>query len=649
MSNRHVRELTRVFDSILADAANAYPTLVGEFVKDKIRLRALVKSRGIHAICVDMVAAAKHLEKCLADGKYKLSGLPLTKRRSKRIPIPKFLGGLYLLIFDECGTLKGDCDAEAILFLRTVLYLGRKADLQCSDDAVQKEVLDFIAVDSELPEPESFWSKEQPDEDDVNREYTGFRNSRLYIERAEAEKDPTKRAALFAFLTNLDKVSRLITSTLGPYRFQDWRFRHGPGAVSERRGRFYNKFCWTNWSRRLESVFPIADCGFHNFASWAGSACESQVGSSDPASRLISVWKTFTKPRLIAAEPSEHQWCQQNIWHYFCDRSRDSWIGDCVRFRDQSRNQELCLRGSRDGSLATVDLSAASDRVTCHLVGQYFNGNPPLVLALQGSRTRFLEQTICKDADGRLALRKFSTMGSACTFPVQSLIFFGICLAAIATKRGLRVGPTEVRLLSRDVAVFGDDLIVPSDSRELLFAALELLHFKVNMHKSFWTGLFRESCGVDAYRGVNVTPAYWRSFYNNSPASLASVVEQHNNFQKKFMVHAARYIASTIPEGLVPTVSMGAGCCGLTSFARPSLSKFALRWNKDLQRHEYKVGQILSSQSRTPITDDSALFQYFTERPSPHHIWKGGVPQSPRLRLKPRWVPATDLVNNQSS
>lgn len=646
MSNRHVRELTRVFDSILADIANTYPTLVDDFVKDKARLRSFLNSRGIHAICVDMVAAAKHLEQCIAGGEYKLSGLPLTRRYSNRVVIPRFLRGLYLLVFEEGGTLKGDCDAEAIYFLLQVLYLGRKTDLQCSDDAVQKEVKDFIAVDSELPEPEGFWSAERPDESDVDLEYTGFRNSRIYIERVEAEKDPHQREALFTFLSNLDKVSRILTSTLGPYRFQEWRFRHGPGAVSERRGRFFNKYSWSNWSQRLENVYPLADCGFHNYASWADGATDRQIGSTDPSSRLISVWKTFAKPRLIAAEPSEHQWCQQNLWHYFCERSSKTWIGDYVRFKDQSRNQALCIRGSRDGSLTTTDLSAASDRVTCHAVGQFFSGNAPLLVALQASRTRFLEQSICKDAAGKLTLRKFSTMGSACTFPIQSLMFFGICLAAIVTKRQLQARPTNLRLLARDVAVFGDDLIIPTDSRELLFRGLELLHFKVNKAKSFYTGLYRESCGVNAFRGVVVTPAYWRSLYDNNPASLASVVEQHNNFRKKFMVHAARCIASTIPEGLVPTVSMDVGACGLKSFAKPSMSRYATRYNRHLQRYECKVGQIVSAQRRTPITDNSAIFQYFTEGPSPYHTWKGGVPQSPRLLLKQRWVPRDELVNH---
>lgn len=645
MSNRHVREMIGMFDAILTDVSNVYPTLADDFVKDKARLRSFVKCRGIHAICVDMVAAAKHFEQCLAANEYKLSGLPLTKRFSNRVVIPRFLRGLYLLVFDECGTLKGDCDVEAVRFIRQILYLGRKADLPCSDDAVKKEVLDFIAVDSELPEPEGFWNSECPTREEVCATYTGFRRSELYLQRIEAKGSSPERAEeLKTFLMNLDTVSRLIASTLGQYKPQEWRFRHGPGAVSERRGKFYNKFCWSNWSGRLENVYPIADCGYHNYASWADSADESKVGSTDPASRLISVWKTFTKPRLIAAEPSEHQWCQQNIWHYFRCRAERSWISRSVSFGDQSRNQELCKHGSRDGSLATVDLSAASDRVTCHAVGQFFRVNPTLVLALQASRTRFLEQGICTNAVTKLALRKFSTMGSACTFPVQTFVFFGICLAAIATKRKLKVSSGLVKVLARDVAVFGDDIVIPEDSRELLFAALELLHFKVNSTKSFWTGLFRESCGVDAFRGVDVTPAYWRSPLSDNPESLASVVEQHNNFQKKGLWHAARYIASTIPCGLVPTVRMGSGVFGLTSFAKPSLSGVYIRYNSGLQRHEARVGTIHTSQPRSPIEDDSALLQYFTERPSPFQKWKGGVPQRPKLRKKHGWVPVDEIL-----
>ena len=114
-------------------------------------------------------------------------------------------------------------------------------------------------------------------------------------------------------------------------------------------------------------------------------------------------------------------------------------------------------------------------------------------------------------------LRKFSTMGNACTFPVESLLFFSIAVAAILTVR--KVTPTKeaIKDAATEVAVFGDDIVAPKDSRELLKRALVVLDFKVNVDKSYEAGRFRESCGVDAYAGANVTPTYLRSLASGSP------------------------------------------------------------------------------------------------------------------------------------
>jgi hypothetical protein len=313
-----------------------------------------------------------------------------------------------------------------------------------------------------------------------------------------------------------------------------------------------------------------------------------------------------------------------------------------VRFRDQTHNQGLCLLGSEDGSLTTVDLSAASDRVTCHAVGQFFRLNPNLILALQCTRTRFIGQTINPSVDGLIALRKFSTMGSACTFPVQSLLFLGICLAVVATQRRWRTGSWNPRWLSGEVAVFGDDLIIPTDSRELLFEALELLDFKVNLHKSYWNGNFRESCGVDAFRGVNVTPAYWRAPCNGKPESIESTIQVRNNFYRRFLLRTSGYLSTTMPSGSIPEVSMDSGVCGLITRGKPRRPGIT-RWNRSLQRAEAKIDVFTTSQSKLPITDDSALLQYFTEAPSPTTIWKGGVAQIARTRKRTRWVPLDDL------
>ena len=645
MSKCHVRELSNVYDALFLDAKQAFPTLGAEFEKDLIRLKSLVEQRGIRVYLEDLPAVGKHLDRCLASGHYNLSGLPATSRFSGRVVIPKFLRGLYLLVFHETGSLREDCSKEAIFFLRQLLYVAKKAVYPCSLDKIEDEVLEFVETDSQLPEPEGFWTASSPSDLVAQPPYQGFGSSSLLRDRIDTY-DTQTRAELSIFLGMLDKVSNVLTTTLGVYDPADWRFRHGPGAISEATGPS-NKYSWRNWSEVLESGFPIADCGFHNFSSWA-DRCETgeRIDSSEPSSRLIAVPKTYSGPRLIAAEPSEHQWCQQNCWDYFSSRTRRSWIGGFVAFRDQSLNQALCTKGSETGSLATVDLSAASDRVTCHVAGQFFRGNPGLLRALRASRTRSVTQTLTRKAPEKVYLRKFSTMGSANTFPVESLIFLGIALAAVAAKRGFeRISSRELSTLLGEVAVFGDDIVIPSDSRELFVRALEVLYFKVNAQKSFWTGKFRESCGVDSFDGCLVTPIYWRQPYDGGPESLSSVVECRNNFYKKFLLNTAAYLESTIPRD-IPEVSMNSGVFGVKTRFRPRCDGFPRRYNEHLQRFEVRVGSMVTSQRRTPTNDDTALLQYFTEAPSPDNIWMHGVPQRPSLRMKRRWV-SQELITAQ--
>jgi hypothetical protein len=643
MSKCHVGELEQVFRAIFTDALYTFPTLGADFEKDLTRLLVLVARRGIRVYLEDLPAVGKHLDRCLSCGQYELSGLPLTKRFSGRVVIPKFLRGLYLLVFHEHGRLREDYSSDALFFLRQILFAAKKAKFQCSDDKIEDAVLDFIDTDAQLPEPEGYWNAVEPQDLLADHPYRGFGKSELLASRVDSLPTPQRRRQASLFLTNLDMVSSIVTTTLGSYDPQQWRFRHGPGAVAGCVGPS-NKYSWTDWSTRLELEFPIADYGYHSYASWADICDASRWdSSSEPTSRLVAVPKSFGGPRLIAAEPQEHQWCQQNIWHYFCRRTSATWIGLSVRFTDQSRNQELCTTGSKDDALATVDLSAASDRVTCHVVGQYFRSNPNLLSCLRASRTRQVAQKLVPHAPAVVQLRKFSTMGSANTFPVESLIFLSIALAAVATKRGFRhLSPWVIQSLEREVAVFGDDIVIPSDSRELFVRALEVLYFKVNDQKSFWTGKFRESCGVDSFRGVNVTPAYWRVFNDGKPESLASTVETRNNFYKKFLVTAASRLASTIPWD-IPTVHMGSGVFGLKSFTGADCRGFKTRENSDLQRTEVFVACQIGVQTKTAIEDDSALLQFFTEDPSPFTKWTSGVPQRPATKIRRRWVALADL------
>nr|URG16513.1 MAG: RNA dependent RNA polymerase [Leviviridae sp.] len=644
---RYVEDLKALYTNLFLDALSAFPTLGSDFEKDLSRLLTLIDDRGLHSVCEDLPAAGKHFDRCLSVGQYTRSGLPLTKRVSVTEQHPKFLRGLFKLIFDESGQLLKDYNDEAILFVRQIYYACKKMDYPCSDERVLHSVYEFVRTDEENPEPEEFWSNPTADFSEIRETFRGFAASEVY-KQSFADAEVSVYADPSILLANLDTVSRFVSTSLGSYEPKDWCFRHGPGMVSDK-DRYSNKYSWLNWSDRLENAFPIADCGYHNYASWANrvQCTEGEVGSEEPASRMVAVPKTLTKPRLIAGEPSEHQWCQQNIWHYFCTRVERSWLGAYITFRDQSRNQVFARQGSSSGEHDTLDLSSASDRVSCHFVGQLFRNNPELLLALQSSRTRFVRLDGIPYYRGPAVhtLRMFSTMGNACTFPVESIGFLTIILACVATQRKLRLTPRVLVDLAKEVAVFGDDLIVPNDSRPLVCVALEALGFRVNADKSFWIGKFRESCGVDAFNGVDVTPTYWKGPCTNGPESIASTVEVSNNFYKKWMLHTARYVAEAIERVEIPLITMDSGVCGFTSFVKPELGFTKNRYNEALQRWEAFVPMLLTSVRRTPITDDSALLQYFTENPEPHIAWSSGVMQKPRLKLRPRWVPLSDITS----
>lgn len=639
MLKSHTEELLQVYQCLFEDIGNAYPALRGELSKDYLTLVRLADERGVSLFCVDLPNVGKHLDRCVSEGKFSVCALPLTKRCPRCIMYPQFLKELWALTFHESGCLKEDCDVEALLFLRQVYYMAKKVNLNCPTENVLDEVRDFFQIDALLPEPERSWTESEAH---ITEEaFQGFSRSPIYSARASASPDS---ARLKALLINLDVISGMISSSLGPYDPKDWSFRHGPGVVSERKGPV-NKYQFVNWSDRLESVYPIADFGYYNYSSWGSHAESSEVGSQEPSSRMISVPKTLLKPRLIAAEPTEHMWCQQNIWHYMRQRVSKSWLGDFVRFNDQSLNQDLCKRASIDGSLTTIDLSNASDRVTCHFVGQLFSSNLGLLAALRSTRTHQIQQDYINDVAPVMSLKKFSTMGNACTFPVETLGFLAVSLAAIVTQRSQKISKKVLKGLIGQVAVFGDDIIVPTDCRELVCNALEILHFKVNLSKSYWSGNFRESCGVDAFRGVNLTPVYWRSITTGDPESIVSAIQVRNSFYKRGYWNVARHIASTVRRGGIPTVSIDSGVFGYTSFCGPNISGFCRRMHKGLQRDEVRVLKLSSRRGLVEIKDDSVLLQFFTENPEPHQPWVGGVGLRPKLRLAMAWEETNSVVS----
>jgi hypothetical protein len=224
--------------------------------------------------------------------------------------------------------------------------------------------------------------------------------------------------------------------------------------------------------------------------------------------RVLCVPKNYKVHRVIAAEPSGNMMFQKGIG--LALRRRLKAVG--VDLRSQAMNQDFSCLGSVTGLVATIDLSMASDTISKSMVEWAI---PPDWVAAM---------SLCRSPKGVLPsgnevlYRKWSSMGNAYTFELETLIFLALTHACTA-------------LTGHDThftACSGDDIICPSGASDLLFRVLRRCGFVPNEKKSFVSGPFRESCGKHFYHGVDVTPFYIRS----QPRKLTDLFLLVNNLRR---------------------------------------------------------------------------------------------------------------------
>lgn len=73
--------LSLIWEALIADAIDAFPTLRRELSKDKERFTHSMRCRGLSTILVDLPKLAKHFDRCLANGAYFHPSLPLSGGR----------------------------------------------------------------------------------------------------------------------------------------------------------------------------------------------------------------------------------------------------------------------------------------------------------------------------------------------------------------------------------------------------------------------------------------------------------------------------------------------------------------------------------------------------------------------------------------
>jgi len=586
-----------------------------------------VENEGISFLTITLPKFCEDFERSLANGKIDSS---LFRNFRKSGAIPAFLQGMLSLIFDrETGRIYNetsfrDC-STLVDSIRQICLAFKKVELECTPERVASALQGFNAIE------QSFDMSSVPEEASV-----------AFCHVASVLWDNS--------LVNID------LATVIP--------KHGPGATAERVSG-NRKYVWGLWHDRLEPYFPVLE------STYCVSALESEefekvtIISKDQEQpvRVTPVPKTLKGPRIIAIEPSCMQYAQQAIRSVLYDVIESSELTKGhVNFRDQSVNQKLALISSKTGQLATIDLSDASDRVPRDLSLEMFHANPDLRDAIDACRS-----TRAELPDGSIIgpLKKFASMGSALCFPVESMYFYTICVAALLKAHDLPVTYANCFYVSRDVYVYGDDIVVPSTYASTVLDYLQKYNCKVNNSKTFLTGKFRESCGIDAYDGEPVTPVYLRKErpQNRRQASeIISWTATANLFYLKGYWRTAQLMYTVIERiiGSLPYVSVSkerlmemskdpsifreSSALGRVSFLG---YRSIERWNSSLHRFELK-GWIPSPVYRSDRIDGySALKKSlvrletikYRDSTDAHHLERSALHGA--VVLKRRWVPAT--------
>jgi hypothetical protein len=323
-------------------------------------------------------------------------------------------------------------------------------------------------------------------------------------------------------------------------RFDRFRPRHGPGATADKLvGN--QKFRNVEWPERLDRIFPWGDFGLPNWGHAASKPAHLLDPGKERPVRVTLVPKTLKTPRVIAVEPTAMQFAQQAVYSALASGFEESdTLSDFLGFKrpnqqnipvagtpvdhepfGQELNQLLACKGSVDQSLATIDLSEASDRVSNLLVRFLMHRYRFVATAIDATRS----QNADVPGVGVIPLHKYASMGSALCFPIESMVFLTIVLYSIGRTRHNRpLTRREIESLRGQVRVYGDDIIVPADCAVSVMEDLESFGFKVNSSKSFWTGNFRESCGKEYYAGHDVSIVRFRRMFPSSRRDVDSIV-----------------------------------------------------------------------------------------------------------------------------
>ncbi len=579
-------------DILLGLLDEAHFKTCARLVRDKNTILSRYENEGESFLGITLPLFSEWLEESISQKKVATWIFSRFRKRPKRTSVlPCFLHGLTCRVFDaKTGAILAQPDSLSVDVIRKICNFYRKVFEVCDPERDQKAKATYKLTDDSLRRLPKF-----PQEKSFILDLVCLR----FLPKVEK-----------AFVNAIDDESILP--------------RHGPGATADKAWA-NEKYRGRDFYRRWDDILSWEHLyGFQTIDSAQG---QSVRPVDERPVRVVSVPKTMKTSRIICVEPTAMQYAQQLTAARLVRGLRKADLYRHLNFHDQRPNQEAAYRGSVDGSLATMDLSEASDRVSVKLVSAVFRHSPIVKRHLFGCRsTRAMMQ------DGTVFhLRKYASMGSALTFPVEAVCFLMICIAAACDERKVFTRKGRLKSLEafekarKDILVFGDDIIVPVDVVVKVKEYLEAFGLKVNSKKTFFSGGFRESCGCDYFNGVLVTPVYLRQ---HPPTSLrdaskfVSWVHMANRFAKNGWTHTAHRIADYIDKMYkLPVVQET--CSGLGwHFYRDGPTP-TLRWNKKTNTSEYVVNTVTVTSKKLSDElqgDDRLLFFHLNRGSSEEYL-----------------------------
>lgn len=499
---------------MLRDLRNLDPSVYSEVQlnRDILYLDRRCNSEGLRFLTTTLPKLGKWFDSYLDQGVF--SPRPDGFKPYDGKGLPRFLGAFWMYFQVE------DPAPELIRAIRTFLYSFYKLELPFEDNQRKSTLDKFVEIDSNLKDFSVCYENAHEMDQDLIHEM------RRVCHETIGSFTPNGKEPVF-------------------HVPDSWKPKHGPGAVATGE-RDEDKWVFSHLYESVHRSWPYYDYMYGVRSNGRALQLASTVNQyrnmvkkAEPQARVCLVPKDSRGPRIISCEPLEVQFLQQMVSIPFVKYlEKRSPAAGHINFTDQQVNGRLALASSLSKSHATLDLSEASDRVSFSLVKYLFLGQ-------SDSSDRFwnrvfdLRSTSTELPDGRVVqLNKYAPMGSALCFPIESVVFYSVAVAAVNQICRNR------SVARRAVYVYGDDIVVENAYYWHVVSALELVGLKVNNSKSFHGGYFRESCGVDAYRGCIVTPQRIRKLpgtHLRHGASLAAWCAYATGFHQLGMHNSAAY------------------------------------------------------------------------------------------------------------